>query len=387
MKIVYCTDSINYCGGIQKVTVTKANALAELPGNEVWLIVADNSGKRSYGLSEKLHFIDLGVNYYEDDWRSRFHYLKGIFFKRRTHKIKLTKYLSSIEPDVVVSTGTSEKHFLPFIKVASKPVFIREIHFTSDYRILNAGSLFERVSARIADFIDYHLHISRYDKIVLLSEEDRQTNWSTKVKNLAVIPDPLCITADRTSTLDNKVVITAGRLVRQKNFSSLVRAWRKVHDRYPEWELQIWGEGGDRSMLERLISDFRLNGSVKLMGYSDNIMARYPDASIFVLSSLFEGFGMVIVEAMSCGLPVVSYACPCGPKDIIKDGSNGFLVSTGDEDALAERICELIENEDKRKLMGKVALANSGRFALDSVIPLWMDLFRKTISQAKDNRP
>jgi glycosyltransferase involved in cell wall biosynthesis len=387
MRIVYCTDSINYYGGIQTVTVTKANALAEIPGNDVWMIVADNSGKRSYDLSGMVHFIDLGVNYYEDDWRSRFHSLKGMLFNRRIHKIKLAKILSSIEPDVVVSTGTSEKHFLPFIKVASKPVFIREIHFTSDYRKLSAGSLFERVAARIADFIDYHLLISHYDKIVLLSEEDRQTNWSAKVKNLAVIPDPICITADRTSTLENKIVITAGRLVQQKNFSSLVRAWGKVHDRYPEWELQIWGEGGDRSMLESLISDFGLKGSVKLMGYSNNIMARYPDASIFVLSSLFEGFGMVIVEAMSCGLPVVSYACPCGPKDIIKDGSDGFLVPSGDEDALAERICELIENEEKRKLMGKAALANSGRFALDSVISMWMDLFRKTISKAKDNRP
>lgn len=387
MRIVYCTDSINYYGGIQRVTVTKANALAELPGNEVWLIVADNSGKRSYDLSGKVHFINLAVNYYEDDWRSRFHSLKGIFLKRRIHRRKLETFLSSVEPDVVVSTGTSEKHFLPFIKVASKPVFIREIHFTSDYRRLNAGSLIERVSAGIADFIDYRLLISRYDKIVLLSEEDRQTNWSAKAIKITVIPDPLCASSDRVSTLESKVVMTAGRLVRQKNFPSLVKAWRKVHDRFPEWELQIWGEGGDRSMLEGLISDLDLKDSVNLMGYSGNIMARYPDASIFVLSSLFEGFGMVIVEAMSCGLPVVSYDCPCGPKNIIKDGSDGFLVPTGDEDALAEKICELIENENERRLMGKAALANSGRFALDSVITLWMDLFRKTIAQASEVKP
>ncbi|MBO4230924.1 MAG: glycosyltransferase family 4 protein [Bacteroidales bacterium] len=387
MKIVYCTDSICYHGGIAVVTITKANALARIPGNEIWIAVSDNRRPSPVlPLSPEVRLVDFGVDYYEDDWRSRFHALKGIFLKRRIHKNKLKEFLCSVAPDIVISTGTSEKHFLPFIKVTSKPAFIREIHFTSDYRKLSAGSVIDRLLARIADFVDYRLLISRYDKIVLLSEEDRHANWSAEMSNISVIPDPLCYVPERVSTLDNKVVIAVGRLVRQKNFSSLVRAWRKVSDRCPGWELQIWGEGGERSMLESLISSMGLSGSVKLMGYSDNIMARYPDASIFVLSSLFEGFGMVIVEAMSCGLPVVSYACPCGPKDIIKDGFDGFLVPQGDEDALADKICELIEDENKRGRMGKAALADSLRFDINPVIRLWMDLFGKTIPRAKGRR-
>ena len=383
MRIVYCIDSINYIGGIQRVTVTKANAMADVPDCEVWILVADNSGDRVFEVSPKVRIVDLGVDYYKDDWKSRWNVLKGIFIKRRDHRVKMRAALGRIGPDIVVSVGQSEKFFLPFIKVASKPAFIREIHFTSDYRKLNASGLFEKVSASVATFIDYHLLISRYDKIVLLSEDDRRTNWRAKARNLAVIPDPLCHLPERVSTLDNKVVIAVGRLVRVKNFSSLVRAWRKVNERFPDWELHIWGEGEEKNMLEGLISRLGLGGSVKLMGYSADIMTQYPDASIFSLSSLFEGFGMVIVEAMSCGLPVVSYDCPCGPGAIIRDGVDGFLVPPGDEDALSERICELIENEDVRRRMGKAALANAGRFDIDSVIPLWMDLFKESILKAR----
>lgn len=143
MKIVYCTDSICYAGGIQRITVTKANALAHIEGNEVWIIVTDNKQKPVLPIDEKVHLIDLDVNYFEDDWKSKWHVLKGIFIKRKEHKKRLQVALNEIRPDIVISTGTSEKNFLPGISINSKPKFIREIHSNKKYRILSATNTFQ----------------------------------------------------------------------------------------------------------------------------------------------------------------------------------------------------------------------------------------------------
>ena len=179
------------------------------------------------------------------------------------------------------------------------------------------------------------------------------------------------------SPLTEKRVIAAGRLVRQKNFASLIRAWKEVHAKHPDWKLDIYGEGSLKTSLEKLIADLQLEGAVCLQGKTQEIFKEMTNSSIFVLSSIYEGFGLVIVEAMSCGLPVVSYACPCGPKDIIEDGKDGFLVEVNDEQTLAARINQLIEDEELRRQMSQAALQKSEKYKMERIIPMWMDLFEK----------
>jgi len=375
MKIVYCTDSVCHAGGIQRITVAKANALADIEGNEVWIVVTDNKRpKPVLPISGKVHLVDLDVNYFEDDWKSRLHMLKGIFVKRREHKRKLQQFLNTISPDIVISTGTSEKNFVPRMKVASNPSFIREIHCTSNYRQLVANGWFEKFSAWAGDIIDYHYYIREYDKIVVLTDEDKQLHWKKNDK-VEVIPNPLTTEHNKRSTLKSKTVITAGRLTAQKNFSSLISAWKIVNKSHPDWKLEIWGEGNLRNELRQQIENLQLKDSANLMGYTDDIISKFADASIFVCTSQFEGFGLVIVEAMSCGLPVVSYSCPCGPKDIITDGTDGFLVSIGDEQKMAERINYLIEHLDSRLKMGQEALDKSKQYSTDVITSKWMELF------------
>ena len=375
MKIVYCTDSVCHAGGIQRITIAKANALADIEGNEVWIVVTDNKRpKPVLPISGKVHLVDLDVNYFEDDWKSRLHMLKGIFVKRREHKRKLQQFLNTISPDIVISTGTSEKNFVPRMKVASNPSFIREIHCTSNYRQLVANGWFEKFSAWAGDIIDYHYYIREYDKIVVLTDEDKQLHWKKNDK-VEVIPNPLTTEHNKRSTLKSKTVITAGRLTAQKNFSSLISAWKIVNKSHPDWKLEIWGEGNLRNELRQQIENLQLKDSANLMGYTDDIISKFADASIFVCTSQFEGFGLVIVEAMSCGLPVVSYSCPCGPKDIITDGTDGFLVSIGDEQKMAERINYLIEHLDSRLKMGQEALDKSKQYSTDVITSKWMELF------------
>lgn len=374
MKIVYCTDSICYAGGIQRITIAKANALAQIEGNEVWIIVTDNKQKPVLPINPEVHIIDLDINYFEDDWKSKLHVIKGILIKRKQHRKKLKTVLNQINPDIVISTGTSEKNFLPQIHANSNPAFIREIHSTKNYRRLSARNTFDKTLAILGEYVDYSIFIKRYDKIVVLTEEDKINNWKNHSK-VIVIPNPLTSICTKESTLEEKTVIAVGRLEYPKNFQSLIKAWTHVAKKHPDWKLEIWGEGSKRVELENLIAKLNLKKHVFLKGYTYDIQSQMLKASIFALSSIFEGFGLVIVEAMSCGLPVVSYACPCGPKDIITEGEDGILVQVNDESTLTNKMNLLIENENLRKQMSQNALEKSKSYNTNVIISQWIKLF------------
>jgi glycosyltransferase involved in cell wall biosynthesis len=377
MKIVYCLDSINYVGGIQRITVLKANQLSVLPSNDVWVLVADNSGERYFNLSPTVHFVDLDVNYYEDDWKSKWNVLKGIFIKRRTHKRRLSAQLMQIRPDIVVSVGQSEKNILPRIK--GDWATIREFHFTRDYRRRMARTWFEKLNSFIGEIIERCFTLRKYDRIVVLTQEDKNTNWRN-TKHVVVIPNFITIPFSSMSPLSEKRVIAVGRLSYQKNFTSLIRAFSIIAKRFPEWKLDILGDGDEWSLLTNLINKLSLEENVRLCGVTDHIEEKMLSSSIFALSSRFEGFGLVLLEAMSCGLPCVSYSCPCGPKDIISDGVDGFIVPMEDEVMLAERIEYLIEKEERRKEMGEAAYKKAHNYSINIIISMWMDLFHSLVS-------
>lgn len=375
MRIVYCTDTICYPGGIQRATIAKANALATMAGNRVWIVVTDNKRPEPVlPISDKVSLVDLRIDYYTDDWRSKWYVLKGILIKRKKNRRELGRFLNQINPDIVISTGTSEKYFLPHLKVASSPSYIREIHFSKDYRVRNARGWLEKILARIGDFADYRINIWCYDRIVLLTEEDKRLHWSSD-NRISVIPNPAIICPVSPSSLLNKTAIAVGRLVNQKNFESLIRAWVFVHQQHNDWSLEIWGNGELREALQEQINQNRLEKTVFLKGYTDDLSSEYSRASFLVCSSLFEGLPLMMIEAMSCGLPIISYACPCGPKDLIRENENGFLVQPGDEMMLAKQICLLIEDENLRHRMGGLALEYAKEYSIEKITQMWMTLF------------
>lgn len=282
--------------------------------------------------------------------------------------------LHMISPDIVVSTGGLEKNFLPSLSRKFPFVFIREYHFVSNYKILEATALYSKIINGISYLLERYYYIHRYNITVVLTKEDKERFWKTN-DNVVVIPNPMTSSHTQRSMLTNNTVIAAGRLAKQKNFSSLLRSWKIVHQKHADWILEIWGDGRERNHLEQMAADLHLQGSARIMGVTDDIFSKMAQASVFVLSSLYEGLPLVVFEAMSCGLPVVSYACPCGPKDIITEGKDGYLVPTGDEERLAEKICFLIEHEEKRREMGNAAVEKSKQYALEPIIRQWMTLF------------
>lgn len=379
MKIVYSTESIDRNGGIQTVTIVKANYLAEIEGNEVYIVVPHMFGTATRKISDKVHVINLGIK----DYWVPIYKQPG---RDRLYKKLLQEVFEKISPDIVISTGLQDRNFLPTIKVSSNPVFIREIHLTSMYRRMTAEGFKEKVLARISEFIDYKLSINRYDRIILLKEEDRKRHWAKNPK-VTCIMNPLTITSTERSKLTAKRAIAVGRLNREKHFDALIKAWRIVADKYPDWTLDIWGGNGPlHDVLQKLISDLNLSDTVFLRGETPNISAKMADSSISICTSVIEGGPLVILEAMAAGLPIVTFNFMYGANEIVTEGSDGFIVEEDDLNALAERIGRLISDKDLRIRMGECAYQASKRFLPEVIIERWMDLFKSLRSEKPDPR-
>lgn len=377
MKIVYCTDSICYLGGIQNITITKANGFAQM-GHQVWIIVTDNKYPPLHPIDPKVQVINLDINYFEDDWKSKFYVIKSILIKRKQHKKAISKLLNEIKPNVVISTGTSEKNFLAKIQIESKPVFIREIHSLKNYRLAHARTFIDKITAIFGDWYDYSWNIKNYDQIVVLTNEDKEINWKNNNK-VCVIGNPITIPIE-SSTLTSYKFITAGRLVYIKNHQSLINAWKIVNQKHPDWQLEIWGDGPLKNKLLEQINNLGLDHKVLLKGYTNDIISQMLRASGCILSSLYEGISLVLIEAMSCGLPLISYACPCGPKELIDHGKNGFLCEVNNEIKLAEYICTIIEDNTLRIKMGQASKKKAEEFQLDRILTKWINLFQTLIN-------
>ena len=381
MKIAYCVNSIRYLGGIQRVTVVKANALADIPGNEVYILATDNkAGPVIHELSPKVHLIDLDINYfYKNEERSKLTNVMVGLMKGIPHKRALKRTLKQINPDIVISVGMSEKYMLTSMRNRTWKI-IREFHCEKNYRLKYADSFLSKVEGRFSDFYEFNFVDKKFDRIVVLTEEDKETNWQGW-NNVSVMPNPVAFKCEKPSTLNEKVVISMGRLHHVKNFSSLISAFQIVAKKHPDWTLKIYGDGNLKESLQNQINESGLQQNVFLMGFSNDMENALRQSSIFAFSSLVEGFALVIVEAMECGIPVVSYQCPCGPKDIITDGRDGFLVPVNDEQMLADKICDLIENEDLRRQMASEAKLRAQYYHVENIAQQWMKLFEEIVNK------
>lgn len=383
MKIVYCLDQIDHIGGTERVTIAKANALSEIDGNKVYIIIGfkrwDND---SISLNPKIILINLYIPYYTNYGYNRIKSIWLYFKLKKLHRKRLKDELNAISPDIVLSVGGVEKQFLSSLKIASSPVFIREMHFHKNYRRIIAPNLFAKFLAIIAESFDFHFYIKRYDCISVLTQSDYNDNWSNSCK-VVVIPNPIILEPTKVSSLENKVVISVGRLVETKNYSSLISAWKFVHEHHSDWKLEIYGDGPCHDDLQHKIDFLHLSTCVSLCGFSTDIYSNLANSSIFAFTSISEGFGLVIIEAMSQGLPVVSYDCQYGPKDIIEQGESGYYVPLNNERDLADKLILLIEDEKKRKEMGRKALKRSKDFSMDKVVEMWMITFNKLLENKR----
>ena len=361
-------------GGVERVLTLKANYFAEHFGYNVTIILTEGKDKPLfYPLSDKVKVVNLNIGF-EELWTCSF--IKKIFVylkKQRIYKELLKQELMRIRPDITISLLRREINFLTSIKDGSKKV--GELHVNrSNYRNFEQDdtnflkNLFSQLW--MSNLVS---NLKRLDKFVVLTEEDHQ-NWP-ELDNVVVIPDPLTFSSSSCSPLTEKRVIAVGRYVYQKGFDLLLKSWSIVEKKCPDWILTIIGQG-ERLQYENLIDELKIDRTrCKLLGPTERIQDEYMRSSLLVLSSRFEGFGMVLVEAMACGLPAVSFDCPCGPKDIIQNKVDGVLVESGNVEKLAEAIVMMIQNAEQRKNMATKAIENVQRFKMDQIAELWKSLF------------
>lgn len=379
LKIVYCTPALYMAGGVERVLTLKANYFAEHFGYDITIILTEGKDKPLfYPLSDRIKIVNLNVNF-EELWTSSF--VKKVFVylsKQRIFKKRLTAELMHIRPDITVSLLRREINFINDIKDGSKK--IGELHVNrANYRNFEEGDA-NFIKNLFAKFWMRSLvsHLKQLDKFIVLTEEDK-ASW-TELSNVEVIPDPLAFDIAEVSPMKAKRVIAVGRYVYQKGFDLLLQAWAKIEKHFPDWELAIYGMG-DRSPYENLARQLGVDmNRCHLNGSTQNIKKEYLESSLFVFSSRFEGFGMVLIEAMACGLPVVSFDCPCGPKDIVSHDEDGLLVPSGDIDKLANAMSQLMDSYELRHQMAKNAICNVRRFQIDEIADRWQLLFEDVLN-------
>lgn len=373
MKILYCTHSTCNPGGMERVLLNKVTYLSQLPGWEISVVTTDQHHRPPfYPFPEKVRMTDLDINYSDDNdkgvWKKIFGYLR----KRKEHKRKLTALLEKERPDIVVSLYPSESSFIPDIKDGSKKVL--ELHFCKFFRLQygRKGLLgwIDKLRTRQDERI-----VRRFDKFVVLTHEDK--GYWGNLPNIEVIPNAAMQVSESYSDVTNKRVIAVGRLDYQKGFDRLIEAWEWIQGtgKLTDWRLDIFGQGEWREMLQHMIDEKGLQDTARINPPTNAIMNEYAQSSLLVMSSHYEGFGMVLVEAMSCGVPVVSFDCKCGPKDIIQHGINGLLVPEGDIKALANAMMEVMTDEAYRRMLSRNARKVVDTYSEEAVMARWIRLF------------
>ena len=371
MRILYVNDAWAIWGGLERVLIDKMNYLAD-DGYEIFSITY-NQGSHPfpYSLSPKIVHRDLNIRLHD---QYKYHGLKKLYVKYKLQKLLIKRLKSEIEdisPDVIVCPRINLIGFI--LKTKGNVPLIYESHSSNKYLFYEYDGLFWKIKQYY-----YERKVKKAQMIVALTEGDA-AEWRKLTPNVCVIPNVVHLNGKETfSDCTTKSVIFVGRFYRQKNVGSLLVIWELVHQRHPDWSLQIYGGYGEEK--DKLFAEImQMDANVHIYEPTSEIIDKYKENSLLLMTSLYEPFGLVLPEAMSCGLPVVAFDCPYGPADIVTDGVDGFLVRQRNLDEFADKVCLLMEKQDLRNKMGKAGIVSSQKYDVNHIMPLWKQLFKQFI--------
>lgn len=378
MKIAYCVLGTFNSGGMERVLANKANYLAKL-GHEVTIITTDQQERAPYYfLDERIQCVDLQINYTEDLTQGLAKRLLSYVLKQKKHKAKLQVLLAEKKQDLVISLFDHDAAILPHIDDGSKKVL--EIHFSRFKRLqYNRRGLWKWID-KYRSFKDLSV-VKSFSRFVVLTEEDK-CYWGA-LPHIQVIPNANSFIPKNLSTGTSKRVIAVGRYDAQKNFSDLIKVWQLVANVHPEWSLTIYGHGPQKEQLQRQIDQYGLRDSITLHPPVKDIENAYLNSSILAMTSRYEGLPMALLEAQVCGLPLVSYACKCGPRDIIHPGINGYLIGEGDVQGMADKLVTLMLDQELRTHLARNAAQMAQNYGEEKIMNQWLSLFEDLLRSNK----
>ena len=374
MKLLYVDNALAIHGGIERVLTDKLNWLVEYGGCDVCLLTA-NQGNHPivFPLSAKVEFHDLGIMFHHVYNYSGWKRCRLFFKLHQLFRQRMSAQIQAFSPDVIICTRLD---FVgDVIKVSGNIPVVYESH--ESYIV----DEFERNSWQRKLLVKYWYHtLKKIQMIVSLTQRDA-LDWKKINPHVEVIPNVVHLNdSGICSDCSSKNAIFVGRYSYQKDLQSLLRIWGIVSQRHPDWQLHVYGGYGTEK--DMILSEIKkMNANVMVHESTSDIMEKYKESSILLLTSRYEPFGLVLPEAMSCGLPVVAFDCPYGPRDIIHDGVDGFLVENRDLELFAEKVCLLMDNPDLRLKMGKEGIKSSSRYKDKIVMPIWIKLFQSLKSQ------
>lgn len=376
MKIFYVYTALTTMGGADRVISEKANWFANR-GHDVYIVTDSQMGRLpAFPLSPKVKLIDFAIDF-SKEYGHVFIIRAFIFFKLMIkYRRKLSVLIHQEKPDFIMTTLGREISFLPNIK--EKSICIGEVHTTKqhirNFHLLEQKSILFKVLTRYFRW-SMNKDVGKLNALVLLAEEHR-SDWQGRVPTY-VIPNSIPFYPKQSSSCTNKQAIMVGRYNDAKGYDYMIPAWEIVHKQHPDWILNVYGSGELHDSVVNLIRKKHLENTIVLHDPTNDILNKYLDSSICVMSSRYEGFPMVLLESMACGVPCVSFDCPHGPKNIIKHKEDGLLIDYLNYKALADGICLLIENEKMRQAMGINARKNILRFSQESVMKQWESLLNE----------
>lgn len=380
MKIYYLYTAIVTKGGADRIIVKKANWLSE-HGYEIAVVTDSQMGREPvFPLSPKVKLINLDIDF-SQEYGHNFVFRTYQYYKlMHLYRKKVESVLMNDRPDIVVSTLGRDISFITGINDGS--IKIGEAH-TTKYYIRNFHLLEKKnvLFSYLTKFFRWNMdrQVSKLDALVVLTKEHKD-DWGS-ILPVYVIPNMLPFYPNEVSTCENKQAIMVGRYNSAKGYNYMIDAWRIVHQRHPDWIINVFGSGENEDDVRRQINEYGLQDVIILNSPTDHIEENYLKSSIYVMSSVYEGFALVLLEAMACGIPCVSFDCPHGPRNVITNGEDGILVKYLDVNDLSDSICTLIENRDLRKEMGRKGRLNVQRFSQNTIMCQWTNLFEDLIKK------
>ena len=365
MRLLYITNGINGSGGLERVLSVKASYFVDVFNYEVNILTLNDGDKNIFfDFADKIKFHDVKIN------------KKTPFTFISTYVSGIKSIIKKVSPDIIIVCDDGLKGMIFPIIFGNKIPTIYERHVSRNIEIRSDNP---NIRNKIKNYIKFKIMdfgASKFGKFVVLTNGNKK-EWD--LNNIEVIPNPLPYKQNEISDLKSKTILVVGKQSYQKGYDRLLDIWKIVSSKYPDWRIEVYGKLDSSLKLEEKAKELNISNSLTFYPAIKNIEDKYKASSIYLMTSRFEGFGMVLIEAMSFGVPCISFDCPYGPSDIISDNVDGFIVENGNINEFANKLMYLIEDENRRLEFGSKALENIKRFDIENIANKWKFLFESMV--------